>query len=274
MKFTGFLFLVVVFFICGCSQQQKQKTFTILHTNDLHSSFIGMGPSSDYTPFELNNDKTVGGYARLAGLITQKKELHSKQGAVLALDAGDYSMGTPFGAATRVIGGELQLMSRMGYDATTFGNHEFDLGVSGIVEELMVAAKSGFTIPVIASNAVLTAKDTTLLSLQKMAGEGHILPYKLIERDGIRFGIIGLLGYEATFYTSGAGALKFAEYVYRYRCRHYFGQPGNRCLPPGNSCRYWFYSKWNDACRFDAWEYGYSNCIRHLCSSPAWFRRG
>jgi 2',3'-cyclic-nucleotide 2'-phosphodiesterase (5'-nucleotidase family) len=30
-----------------------KKTFTILHTNDLHSSFIGMGPASDYTPFSL-----------------------------------------------------------------------------------------------------------------------------------------------------------------------------------------------------------------------------
>ena len=39
------------------------------------------------------------------------------------LSAGDYSMGTPFGAATRETGGELQLMSLMGYDAVTFGNH-------------------------------------------------------------------------------------------------------------------------------------------------------
>ncbi|MCK7577555.1 MAG: twin-arginine translocation signal domain-containing protein [Chromatiales bacterium] len=45
-----------------------KKTFTILHTNDMHSSFIGMGPAADYTPFTLNDDTTRGGYARLAGL--------------------------------------------------------------------------------------------------------------------------------------------------------------------------------------------------------------
>jgi 5'-nucleotidase/UDP-sugar diphosphatase len=28
-----------------------KKTFTILHTNDMHSAFIGMGPASDYSPF-------------------------------------------------------------------------------------------------------------------------------------------------------------------------------------------------------------------------------
>ncbi|MEI6676560.1 MAG: hypothetical protein WCO57_15425 [Verrucomicrobiota bacterium] len=42
-----------------------KKTFTILHTNDLHSNFIGMAPATDYSPFELNNDTTRGGYARL-----------------------------------------------------------------------------------------------------------------------------------------------------------------------------------------------------------------
>jgi 5'-nucleotidase len=45
-----------------------KKTFTILHTNDMHSAFIGMGPASDYKPFTLNDDATRGGYARLAGL--------------------------------------------------------------------------------------------------------------------------------------------------------------------------------------------------------------
>jgi len=101
-----------------------KKTFTILHTNDMHSSFIGMGPAADYTPFTLNDDTTRGGYARLAALIARRKEARKGQGPVLVLDAGDYSMGTAFAAASRETGGELQLMSLMGYDATTFGNHE------------------------------------------------------------------------------------------------------------------------------------------------------
>src|SRR5450759_4628240 len=70
-----------------------KKTFTILHTNDLHSNLIGMGPASDYTPFRLNNDKTRGGFARLATLIAKRKAARAGQGPVLVLDAGDYSMG-------------------------------------------------------------------------------------------------------------------------------------------------------------------------------------
>jgi len=42
-----------------------RKTFTILHTNDMHSSFIGMGPAADYSPFTPTTMRP-GGYARLA----------------------------------------------------------------------------------------------------------------------------------------------------------------------------------------------------------------
>jgi len=110
-----------------------------------------MGPSSDYTPFELNNDNTIGGYARLAGFIKQMKELHETHGAVLVLDAGDYSMGTPFGAATRETSGELQLMARMSYDSITFGNYQFDLVATGLGEEIGLAAKTGFIVPILAT---------------------------------------------------------------------------------------------------------------------------
>src|SRR5690242_9756021 len=41
-----------------------KQTFTILHTNDIHSNLIGLGPASDYTPFKLNDDRTRGGLAR------------------------------------------------------------------------------------------------------------------------------------------------------------------------------------------------------------------
>ena len=109
----------------------------------MHASFIGMGPSADYTPFTLNDDSTRGGYARLASLIAQRSAARKDQGPVLVLDAGDYSMGTAFSAATRETGGELHLMGKMGYDATTFGNHEFDLGPAGLGKSIGAAVKAG-----------------------------------------------------------------------------------------------------------------------------------
>jgi len=76
----------------------------------MHSSFIGMGPAADYMPFPLNDDATRGGYARLGGLIAKRKKARPDQGPVLVLDAGNYSMGTPFGAASRATGGELPVI--------------------------------------------------------------------------------------------------------------------------------------------------------------------
>jgi 5'-nucleotidase/UDP-sugar diphosphatase len=190
-----------------------KKTFTILHTNDMHSNFIGMGPASDYTPFTLNDDRTRGGYARLGALIAKRKEVRKNQGPVLVLDAGDYSMGTAFGAATQETGGELQLMSLMGYDATTFGNHEFDLGPDGLGKSIGVASKAGLVPAVLAANTNVSKDDPTLADLQRLAKAGVVRRYLVIERGGIRFGIFGLLGKEAQFYTGGAGAVSFSNAI-------------------------------------------------------------
>jgi 5'-nucleotidase / UDP-sugar diphosphatase len=191
----------------------KQKTFTILHTNDMHSAFIGMGPAADYTSFTLNDDTTRGGYARLAALIAKRRAAGQSQGPVLVLDAGDYSMGTAFGAAGRETGGELQLMFRMGYDATTFGNHEFDLGPDGLGKSIGVAAKAGRVPKVVASNTNFSKDDATLADLQRLAKAGVVRRHIVIDRGGIRFGIFGLLGKEAQFYTGGAGAATFADAI-------------------------------------------------------------
>jgi 5'-nucleotidase len=189
---------------------QGKKTFTILHTNDMHASFIGMGPASDYSPFKLNDDTTRGGYARLAGLIAKRKAARKGQGPVLVLDAGDYSMGTAFSAATRETGGELHLMGRMGYDATTFGNHEFDLGPAGLGKSIGAALKAGRIPAVVAANTSFAGSDAALADLQRLAKEGVVRRYAVIERGGLRFGIFGSLGKEAMIYTSG-GATTFAD---------------------------------------------------------------
>ena len=148
--------------------------------------------------------------ARLAGLIAKRKEARKGQGPVLVLDAGDYSMGTAFSAATRETGGELRLMGLMGYDATTFGNHEFDLGPDGLGKSIGAAVKAGRIPAVLAANTSFPATDATLADLQRLVKEGVVRRYMVIERGGIRFGVFGTLGKEAMIYTSG-GATTFAD---------------------------------------------------------------
>jgi 5'-nucleotidase/UDP-sugar diphosphatase len=192
---------------------EGKKTFTILHTNDLHSNLIGLGPASEYTPFNINDDKTRGGFARLATMIAKRKDARKDQGPVLVLDAGDYSMGTAFGAAIRETGGELQLLSQMGCDVTTFGNHDFDLGPDGLAKAIDVAAKAGRIPALVASNTNVSAKDAGLTDLQRLTKDGVIRRHFVIERGGMRFGIFGLMGKESIFYTSGAGAITFPDAI-------------------------------------------------------------
>ncbi len=71
-------------------------------------------------------------------------------------------MGTAFDAASREIGDELTLMAMMNYDATTLGNHEFDLGPGGFGKSIDVAAKVGRVLALLAANTSFAGDDATL----------------------------------------------------------------------------------------------------------------
>ena len=193
------------------AQTDGKQTFTVLHTNDIHSNLIGMAPSLDYTPFSLNDDATLGGFARLATLVAARKAAQETLGPVLVLDAGDYSMGTAFGAAIRDTGGELQLLSMIGYEATTFGNHDFDLGPDGTAAAIAVAVKAGHCPAILATNTDFSGDEPILAGLKALADQGVVRDYLVVERGGLRFGLFGILGAEAQFYTGGAAPATFTD---------------------------------------------------------------
>ncbi len=195
------------------AQTTGKKTFTILHTNDLHSNLIGMAPASDYTPLTLNDDNTRGGFARLATKIAERKVATEKLGPVLILDAGDFSMGTAFAAATRETGAELRLLAMLGCDATTFGNHDFTLGPDGTAAAISAAVDAGHVPVVVATNTDFSAPAQKLAGLQQLGAQGRIRKYLIIERGGIRFGIFGVLGREAAVYAVSAAPVTFTDPV-------------------------------------------------------------
>ncbi|MDP2876757.1 MAG: metallophosphoesterase [Holophaga sp.] len=105
--------------------QGNTVRLTLLHTNDTHSRIEPFGPGNGAVSGK-------GGMARRATLV---KELRSQLGNVLLLDAGDVFQGTPFfnqykGAL------DYQLMSMVGYDAATLGNHDFDNGVEVLLKAM------------------------------------------------------------------------------------------------------------------------------------------
>jgi 5'-nucleotidase len=77
---------------------------------------------------------------------------------------------------------------------------------------LDVASKAGRIPAVVAANTDYSKDDPTLADLQRLGKAGMVRRYTVIERGGLRFGIFGILGKEALFYTSG-GAATFSDPV-------------------------------------------------------------
>ena len=144
----------------------SESQLTILHTNDQHSRIEPF--DSSYT-----RNPNQGGFARRAALV---QKIRSEENNVLLLDSGDTFQGTPY---FNFFGGELEfkLMSMMGYDASTMGNHDFDNGLEGF-KKVLPNAK----FPFICSN--YDFKNTIL--------DGQTLPYKVFNKNGIKVGIFGV----------------------------------------------------------------------------------
>jgi 5'-nucleotidase len=152
----------------------------------------------------------LGGAARRAGLIDQ---IRQEEEHVLLLDCGDIFQGTPY---FNVFGGELEmkLMSEMGYDAATMGNHDFDAGIDGFYKQLPNA-----DFPFIVSNYTFT--DTIL--------EGQTVRYKVFEKGDIKIGVYGLgieleglvpkTLYEATMYEDPIKKAQYYENLLKHELK-------------------------------------------------------
>jgi len=185
------------FLLIMISQQiiAAEKTLTIVHSNDLHSHFLGASPNIAYTPFIIGDDETIGGLARIATVIKTVKQ--NRKNPVLVLDAGDFIMGSLFHMLSREHSFELRLLSMMGYDALTLGNHEFDLKPNGLAQILTTAHRLRQIPPLVLSNAVFSQESSKDDSLEKIFTRGIVKPYLILEKAGHRIGIFGLMGKNA-----------------------------------------------------------------------------
>ena len=156
MKNSYSLFIILCLVACT----PKADHLTILHTNDTHSQ---VEPKAN----------GQGGYARRMGLIKQERQADEN---LLLVDAGDFCQGTPYFNFYhgRV---EIDAMNRMGYDAATLGNHEFDNGLDTLAAVLETAQ-----FPIVCAN----------YDFAGTAMEGKTKPYVIVHKGGLKIGITGL----------------------------------------------------------------------------------
>lgn len=166
IKFSSIYGLTLPYFINDDYFDKGLKKITILHTNDVHSHI---------DPFPKNDplNPSGGGVIARANLINLVKKDNPH---TLVLDAGDVFQGTPY---FNFFGGELELklMSKMGYNASTLGNHEFDNGMEKLSKVLKHANFSFL-------NSNYTLKNTPL--------ENKIKSHEIFNINGIKIGVFGL----------------------------------------------------------------------------------
>jgi len=184
------------------------RNLIILFTHDLHSNLEEYAmPSAD------GGTVIAGGYARLASAI--QKERRGRERDVLLVDGGDFSMGTLFHTIRSSRSPELIAMGMMGYDATTFGNHEFEFGPGPLAHTLLTAKRlrKGKRPVIVASNTVADPHDRSLAAFRLAWKTYPVKPYHVIRRAGLKIGLFGLMGKDAALYSPEAAPVTFADCV-------------------------------------------------------------
>ncbi len=144
------------------------KTLIIYHTSDVHGWYSSREVKYD----NGKSTRAVGGFAALSAAAKKEKS------PVLFMDSGDWFQGTPEGNMTRGMA-TITMMNKLGYSASSLGNHEYDFGEDNL-KKILASAK----FQIVDSNIRL--KDGgDLVSYTK--------PYTVVEVDGLKIGVVGAI---------------------------------------------------------------------------------
>ena len=188
--------LITLVLAAGClmmpasAQEEEGKVATILFTHDMHSHLL---------PAEQEEGGEYGGFARLMTALEQERaEAEASGYACITVDGGDFSMGTLFQTIYTTQATELRSLGALGYDVATFGNHEYEYRADGLAKMLRAAAESGDPLPALVQANYVTPKDPEADAevVEAMADCG-VTDYVMIERDGVRFAVFGVMGEDA-----------------------------------------------------------------------------
>lgn len=185
------LSLIISLLVFPSLAKDNADDLTIVFTHDMHDNL---------EPYNMVIDGDIesrGGFARLSSAIAKERD---KDSDLLLVDAGDYSMGTLYQTIYETHSPALRLMGKMEYDATTLGNHEFDFRPEGLSKSLLTAINSGDNLPqIVASNTKFPKEgmSQTLEELETSLEKYGVKDYLVLDKKGIKIGLIGLMGEEA-----------------------------------------------------------------------------
>ena len=156
-----------ILIISGCKigKLNKEKTIEIYAFNDFH------GRISE------NRYENEPGISKLATYLENQREISDE---VVVINSGDYWQDTYESGYNK---GKLltECLDVMKVDAFTLGNHEFDWGIDVIKENKELSTYTSF----LGCNIVDYSTNELV---------NFVEPYKIIEKDDIKIGIVGAIG--------------------------------------------------------------------------------
>ena len=170
------------------------KQIDVLFTHDTHSHL------DSFSTIVNGEQKEVGGFAKIKTLINEKKK---EDPDTLILDGGDFSMGTLIQTVYDTEAAELRMLGYLGYDVTTFGNHEFDYRSQGLASMLKAAKSSGETLPeIVVCNVDWDSMEKAGLNdgqkqIQSAFETYGVKDYVMVQKGDVKIAVVGVFGKDA-----------------------------------------------------------------------------
>ena len=185
-----FVVLALLFSTAGISFAEPTAPipFTILHTNDFHGQLEYPGPPSS-TP----------GMARTAAVVNGVRTAVGADN-VLLVDGGDEMQGSLLSNLQKGVP-TIAVFNAMGYNAATFGNHEFDWG-----QTVLISRTNEALYPFVSANIVVN--DTGNCDTAGWTSPSFTTPYSVqtvgTAPDEVTVGFIGVTTQETPYITIAA----------------------------------------------------------------------
>ena len=170
------------------------KQIDVLFTHDTHSHL------DSFSTIVNGEQKEVGGFAKIKTLINEKKK---EDPDTLILDGGDFSMGTLIQTVYDTEAAEFRMLGYLGYDVTTFGNHEFDYRSQGLANMLKAAKSSGETLPeIVVCNVDWDSMEKAGLNdgqkqIQSAFETYGVKDYVMVQKGDVKIAVVGVFGKDA-----------------------------------------------------------------------------
>ena len=170
------------------------KQIDVLFTHDTHSHL------DSFSTIVNGEQKEVGGFAKIKTLINEKKK---EDPDTLILDGGDFSMGTLIQTVYDTEAAELRMLGYLGYDVTTFGNHEFDYRSQGLANMLRAAKSFGETLPeIVVCNVDWDSMEKAGLNdgqkqIQSAFETYGVKDYVMVQKGDVKIAVVGVFGKDA-----------------------------------------------------------------------------